>query len=1385
MTHVTGPQTKSEELDNSTPPQQDKGWLGRITDWWSGTSEESTTHKVSSLSESQILNQPREKKAFESQKPKAKWSFGPPPDWSNYGCDPAESKKIEFEVQETRQRRIDKTEDDTRGWRGYLANAATLYLPGVETIAGNEWTRNQIKSYFFGNTNFPKTREKLRDELQILTGNNTLSDVAEALSCKLKSIVLTKLTDNTNPLNHNYPGFKFFINKEDEFTTQIFQVLVLKVVINLVKETKRELTDKFDGNLPTQVLTDLIKIANNSLKKVDQDTFQKIKNLPNINDRNREFRKLFRPISDEFLAIALPNKEDDLELGKLSNTVWQELSEEAIPDLFVNIYELTYQPPHHTKKDSEELERPGGAALERLAKFLAEKTERDLPEIIQKNAATIGKAAVSKLLVGSENRSWLEDWVGDRLVQISTSDNPEIKLLWSYAKKNIESIIIHALASLGSSKNPEENHSKKNIVPDVMSNVHEILENFFTENKETIDKTFKETDNSTEEDRNNQLNILFKKLSDEILKKANLQENPLVALVKDEFIPELLREFYEDMYLYRENLSSDSETLKIDLLDAVACANQDHDAVIKEYREVLENLEESKKTVLEKSGVGKVVDELEQSCGLFAKDITRILKNFAEEDKKKISEMLNNAMMLKDFNLTEQLGEGLQNFFKNNSENLKKSWEYSETIVKAALFKVFATIAKNEKVEGEDDRTENINTKIVGNVVHRVLSFLNKKIPVIDAELKKLQNDEKLSEEEKELKIRKLYQPLAEDFLALAGENLEEILPVPKIFRGPLKDLLKTTLLPVIFHDMYTQLNKGREEAPENSKKLDEIVPSGSKFVQKVADFIEKFVPYYMETHPEDISKIAMKATDKFVKKLSNDTQNQLNNLLTKNIKQLGENPEMAKTSKAISEYSNGMILKIFSGIAQNIKNKQSVKDKNGQNHFLLNTSIGFIKLISDHVKRINQIPPKGRMYPAHNVHPRDMHGGFADEKNYGTNMLHPALTKDFVKGATKEDKDNQRLKEFFVPFAKDILEIAGITSPKDLDVPDPIRQEFWNLFQEKILPEVMMSVFKGVTEDEKPGTLNTLMLNTLMLKTIDALNEAVEDIDKGVDVNDAKEDLDEQQELLNVALGRLIKEMVELVPDFWTMTVFNNEKIKNMTAASIGKIVRKKLDQTTMTELLDKCLESVTIPKPWEDRKKTPAEIARGNKRVEKELSKKMTHYISKQAKEKFKNLIKSKWNDFHENFDKSVKKYLGKPGLAIKHFFDDILHFIFFDILGPVFHFIVFNVLWFFVDMKIAGKSQEIIKDAQMPIHENLLFNLCTEWAKSMKGEQKVEETQQKLIEEAERELKEGEEATQIKEEQRVLKQKQQQAKAQKLANEQHIKREMEKVTSEKIAV
>jgi hypothetical protein len=1437
-------------LDSSKPVESQKGWFSWL--WGSSTTEDQTADKVTTVSTPQILEQQiissdededdytdtddddleffdardewedhdevdsqKEEKVPAKQKKSTYTTrgFGPPGigglgGVNPYGLSDEEAAQFERDIQESRQHRIDNTEKDSRGWGGWVANLAAK-IPGAGVVVRNDWARGQIKSRLLGGTDFSALVEEMRREIRIVTGDIKLAKAVENLS----GVLTVKIVGS---VLKNYDGFGEFLQLESGLIDEIVKAMLLKAALNIAKNTKLELGADYEGDIATLIFEDIMKLANESLDQVSLEKFEEISQIANVNERKKQLRELFKPVADVFLKIALPNGEADLQLGRLSGSVWNAVANEVIPELFATVYKLTHRPSHHTEEDLKELERPGGAGLKTFAKWISEKAKDIIPKALEKNLTDpkkgqdLPKAALKglaewlakeveklpqdfkengssisdemvetlrkisaevddNLVKNPKETLWFTRWLQDRILDISTSENPEVQRIWDYAKKNIESIIIHALANFAKKAGDKSDidRSDVNIIPDIASTGLQIIEEFFTENKKSIDDEFTACEKLPEKERNDRLNALFKPLSDKILEEADLENNPFVSVVKGSAFPAILREYYYDMFIYKKDLSSDSEQLKDRLLDPIAHINQASDEMIAEYASVITNPIEGREILWKNSGVGEVVDELEASCGMLAEDVTRIVKNFAENDKEIIAKKLNESLF-KNYPLTEQqqkeFGEGIQQFVASGNESMDKTWEYSETVIKAAIFKVLVAVAKNQEVDGKAGRKENENSALPGNVIHRVLSFLSNKIPSIDAELETLKKDTGMSQDEKELAIRELYQPLAKDFLELAGEDLESVLPVPNMLRGPLVELLETTLLPAIFHDVYTQLNELRYQAPENEAKLDEVFPDGSgkKAVNVIADYIRDFVPYYMETKPEVIAEIAKKASGKYLEALSPEHQKQVGDLITKNVHKLGTESVMAETSKAVAEYSRAMMLKIFGGISQNIQGKES-EDK----HFLMNTSIGFITLIGKHVKRINQIPPGGRMYPAHIVPPKFMHDGFSDKEHYRTNMLHPALAKDYDKGVTEEEKSQQRLNEFFIPFAKDILEISGMNNPDDFPVPEAIRKEVWELFETKILPEVLMNVFSEIM---KPETLNILML-----KTFDALNEAVNDLGEIEEVDDGEPE-DEQQIKLNEALGTLIKEMVELVPDFWTMTVFNSEKIKNMTAGAIGKIVRRKLDDTTMIEILNTGLAGLTMPVPGADRDMTDAQKSKENKRIEKELKQKMTAYISNQAKEKFKDYIKTKWDNFHESFDRGVEKHLGKPGLAIKHFFDDILHFIFFDVLGPVFDFIVFKVIWFFVDMKIAEKSKEIIKDIHMPIHENLLYNLCGEWTNSMKGQQEVEETKAQLIEAFETKKKEEEEAARLVEELKLQELQKEEDERARIENEKVLKEQQE---------
>lgn len=1212
---------------------------------------------------------------------------------------------------------LDPVKKNNNGWGGWALNKLAGNWVGEKIVENSKYVRDGAIYALIGTTDFDAVSDEQLDRLKRASRNTGLGRLVDAfipfITDKIKEKVIT-----------TYPGFEAFLNLEKGIVEKIVRSVLLKVVANVADQVaQKQVNTKPAPDFNEEFVKFLMGMANDEIAGNGKDFDAKFDEIDGMtatpNAQKYAFRELFKPVVAKFLDVCLPKGKEDLGLrGPLATAVWSALADEALPDAFVDFYRLMHKPNHHTEDDLAVLSRPGGAALQAIAKFAGEKGKGVIPKVMAEESEEISLAAFEKAGVGQG--ALLRKLLAKIIRQIAKSGSPELLKFWDYAKINIESIMIHALATLAKKQDAE---GLGNVIPVVAGTGLKIIDDFFSENAEKIDEAIEKWAPYPKKKRNEEVAKLFKPLSDQILKETGLEDNMFVKLIKDKAFPSLLRRFYDDMKKYAANKPQFEARLKKELVDEQAMLNQPTEEVKQHYDELVARRAEPVQDVLaERSGVEKVVQDLSKSCGMLAEDVMKIVKNFARTDKEEIARRINQGLFA-EMPLTAQqeneLAEGLNQFMASGGEGLEHAFAYSESLLQATIFKIFVVIAENNPVADKDidaNRTENKNVAIPGNVIHRVLSFLSEKIPAIDQRLNEIKNSD-LEESEKQRQCVALFRPLVDDFLQLAGPNLREALPVPKVMRDLLMEKVQQVFLPAIFHEVYTQLNGWRNEIPANKGKLDEIFPSGNgkSAAGKIADYIRDFVPYYMETNPGKIVGVVQGATSKYFDALSPENAAGLKELIERNVRSLGEEvanhkaeganeakDPMSETAKAIGEYSRSIILKIFAGVSQNIDGKEKPAEADGKNHFVLTTAIGFIKIAAEHFRRINKIPEKGRTNPAHSVAHEDMLKGFEHNTiDENGNILHPALAKDLDPNATPEQRKQQRMEQFFVPFAENLIAISGIDS-KEFPVPGMGRDQVWDLFKKQILPEVLYNVYNEMLQ---PRNLNKIMLQTLDLLASTANGLAD-------DSEEASSETDLHQKELNKALGGLIKEMIDLVPDFWTKTFFDRDAIMNLTEESLGRRVKSKLDGTTMIALMEKGLAGLKLPKADANRGKSAEQLAMEDKKDEEKLQKKFSAYISIEAKKFVKAKIEEKWDSFQEAFDKGVEKCFGKPGLAVKHFFDDIFHFIFFDLLGPIFNFIVFKMIWFYIElMKIIGKSKEIIGDIHMPIHENLAL-WATQW-------------------------------------------------------------------------
>lgn len=1271
-----------------------------------------------------------------------------PPSLSSRFLSLITTKKTDEEIQKAKEE-FEQREDEFLNPDKYSEGHILELIPDVEgadvlnffadtsigkfCVNNSKFVRDSVKKALLGKTDFEAVIKKQRDELISLDGNSNLADVIEAFSPKVSQVVQEEIAGDPSKKKVNdearFPGFSTWMNKENNYFQSIIKSIFYKVVVNFAKHTKIQIVSEkgeFKSEIGSELVKELMKIAFEEFDAIEED-FLRIELMESEKEKKEKFYELLQPAVVKFLKIALPRGKEDLELADgvsiipckgVSSAVWEVVSKELVPEILLQSIRLVKKPPHHTNEDLEILDRPGGAALKRIAKFIGEQCKDIAPKVIAEKSLSISEGVVETLVKDHTKHGEITPWLSLRIAEFASSEDLVVKKIWSYSASNIESIFLHAFASMGKD-------ADGNLLPMIGNKGLSLVEDFFTEQKETLEREFAASGSLSLKEKEKYRANLFMPLVNTILEKSNLDKNPLVLIVKDSLFPEILRQIYEDMIEFGSNQASYKERLVKKIFDPVAFANQNALNSTRGFAQSLEDSEMTLNEAHENSGVNKIADDLLTACGILSEDIIRIVREFAENDHEIFADLVDRSIF-EDYKLSDaekrEFGDGIHEFMYGSSENLNNSWEYGKRILEKTLFKVLTTVAEKTEIDGKEHRKVNKNEMLASNVIHRILSILSTKIPVIDTQLEVIEKSEKCLKE-KRVEIYKLFEPLAIEFLNLAGDHVEEVFPVPNFLKDGLKEKLKTLFLPAIFYEVYTDLNALRVKIPEEKENLKNIFSSEAPnhAINVVADYIKQFVPYYMETSPEKITAIFERVGGKYFNVLSEDQKVSVKKLLNKNISVLGLDPAVKDMSSALAEYSKGMMSRIMRGLFENIHAQENQPHEDGsKNNFLLTTTIALIKVSGSYFRRVNKIPPEERNYPAYVVPHKVMLKGFID-----SNEIHEALKLDIDPNATEEEKRQQRLDSFFVQSIAGILEISGFNDPKDFPAPSFIREFLWKVFKETILPEVTLDV---VQDGLKPANINELLL-----KVIDSLTSEVDGFNAELDKNNIDMSDDPHQKELNAALGELIREMINLVPESITKVIFKSNKINKMTSEAIGNALRKRLDNKTMIQYIESGLSSFSLKKPDADRGKSTSRILKENRLKEKELNKKMTSYISKQLQETFKVFIKNKWQAFQKSYNELILKLFGKPGLAVKKFFDKILHFIFFDFLGPVFKFIMFKVLWFFVDLKIASKTKEIIRDTHMPIHENLIYKFCDIWVEILKGKKKPADIEEDIINEA----------------------------------------------------
>lgn len=488
---------------------------------------------------------------------------------------------------------------------------------------------------------------------------------------------------------------------------------------------------------------------------------------------------------------------------------------------------------------------------------------------------------------------------------------------------------------------------------------------------------------------------------------------------------------------------------------------------------------------------------------------------------------------------------------------------------------------------------------------------------------------------------------------------------------------------------------------------------------------------------------------------------------------------ELISTTKPVTtKFIEGAFLKIFSNLTTKINDIQG-RTPEQQEAFMVNLGINLLGAANKHFGAltasmksqnkstafdvshetfIKDFQAKGVLNPGipqnMEIHNRVKQLSIALEKERRIMMKHrdPAKREKCLerimnlKKALKAAKDIQskERQQFFAPFAKSYMELSGITSPEQIPCalpPDsPLRQELFDKFQDELLPMVIETLFERVMDPRSRVKMALAGLKTL--------NQALDQMPTLDEEQLEKDDLAQRE--LNRVSGELVLQIVQLVPKSMIKAAFKIERVQELSAEMVGKSVRKYLgtDLDIMKLINQGIKEGMDSLHPGEWVEGENGQVTFVAKNESGELNFKIPLSAMEEelkiqdemkiADQEIKELRKSMVGTTRRVMSESFSSFLVAPLIKLKQIWDYCVDFVFrkygpavrdvFDRTGfkflyrfmEVVSFIVSypakEIFWFFMEIHIGRKADEVIKSMELDIHENLFYQLADTFTASL---------------------------------------------------------------------
>lgn len=1074
------------------------------------------------------------------------------------------------------------------GHKNYPAQTETLVNAAKTGAKAAAWVGiKAAENIAFWSFNPAEIQSQNKATLKQLTGNDNLHNALTSLAPFIANLIQKEAIES----KLGQGMLSELARGEKPFIMQLLQTLLPKTIINVHAHMKANspegpANENYDPTL--DILTHLFSVINTNFEKIHP----LIQEAEAQGKSKEEIRKIFAGLVQELLAMAMPHGKEDLPvISKLQGYLWDFIQDSFLPDQLYDLYHQFMDPQLQSKK-AKLAAHNGSGNLVKLADMASEMAVGSLPKAIAKQNETIASIAIKEVFIGQEAQGpEVKAWLGNLIKELGKSKNPELQKVWKFVGNSIEPIVAHVFLNLveEAKKKAGKGKEPKDIAFDITNQMLTLFTEFVDANKSKLDARLGEIEQfiGVEPDEDPEFVAMFKPLSDKMLAMAGLDkpENfPAAGMVRAvalpaiaDGIPKLLAKGYRDM----------------------ANAPKDRVQYQARLRQVLNPNESQEGVLAQKSET--VAQHLEKLCGFMAGSITKVVTKYLNGNTP--------LKMEKDSQAQAVWGD----FVKKNLETL--------------LLKVMVNYAERTPEVIRAPEGGHPKALLPANMVVRLADVMGKKLKEAKP---RMDNAEKIVDPKLRNKaMRKAMRPLANELLSMFGpkekESLLKDLPLPMAAGEQVLTALEKQLLPDLLVEMYQDTTAWEREVGACREQL--FAYYKTTHVQEachvIAQYVADFVPHLLSTSHEDLAATIFKVLEKQLAESGITEANELTAylkshpeevmaLLAENMKALGESqdPAIKALNPVIHDQMEAVLLKVFANLSKKIYDKENPAGAHYQQEFLSNAAISLMKVMSDHLRKVNSVQRRNGVNHAHELSQEQLlkafgsalHGGVPNspealqaqkkiaeakqiiraelkviQKGRPENLAEARRKIKAAKAVIKKEQEivnESRKKNFFIPFTNELMKLLEIDDPNNLPFPAPIREEILELVKNNLLPEVLMKLYELILD---PNTLNKIVLNTL-----DTFNETMEQIAREEKENPGRVSVqdpvpeDDLQKKMNLACGQLVLEMVEMMPNSLTNKFFKSEGIRKMAAEKVGEAVRRQLSQNwTMMKIIDKGIVS------------------------------------------------------------------------------------------------------------------------------------------------------------------------------------------------------------------